>query len=178
MAYDGEVYADEDRKLLARMKRRLKGMAAIRGSYENHWAQVAKLTQPRLGRFINMSNRGGGASGEYGPSAIDYARGDQLNNSLYDPTGLKASDVLGNGLASGLSSDSRKWFKLTTKDPDLREFKPVKEWLTTVEGLLLTLFSETNFYPATKSGYLELGVFGTEATFFGEHWKHVGVVFP
>jgi hypothetical protein len=89
-----------------------------------------------------------------------------------------ASGVLANGMHSGLTSASRPWFKITTSDPELREYHAVKVYLDEKERRIYDLLASTNFYTATKSGYMELGVFGVEAAIMESHWRHGMVVHP
>jgi hypothetical protein len=81
-------------------------------------------------------------------------------------------------MTSGMSSPSRPWFRLTTLDPDLREFKTVKTWLRQVQDLLYELFGSTNFYNAAHSGNRQLGLYGIEAAIMRQHWRVRAVVYP
>jgi hypothetical protein len=72
-------------------------------------------------------------------------------------------------MTSGLSSQSRPWFTLTTYDENLADDASVKVWLGEVETRLYSFLAHTNFYGAAKTGYLEMGAFGTEACVMLEH---------
>jgi hypothetical protein len=72
-------------------------------------------------------------------------------------------------MTSGLSSPSRPWFTLKLPDDDLMEDPEVKAWLDIVQKRMESFFAATNFYSAVKTGYLELGLFGTEACVMLEH---------
>src|SRR5436190_3858641 len=53
--------------------------------------------------------------------------------------------------------------KLSTPDPELAEFGPVKLWLHTVTERMLTVFATSNLYNVLPLVYLDMGVFGTGA---------------
>ena len=147
-------------ELRERCERRLKGMQANRRSVESDWKEVAAYFPPRRGRWLCAS-----------PD-----QGERLNSKLLNGTGAKAASILANGMASGLSSPSRPWFRLGTEDPQLREYGPVKDFLGLAQNALYQLLARTNFYNAAQGGYKELGLFGIEAAIFTPHWKHRGVV--
>lgn len=156
-----------DRELLEKLKRRQASLARERKGYEAHWREVARFTQPRLGQFMHPVN------------SKAYNQGGELNSKLLDDRGIWASEVLANGMYSGMSSPAAPWFKLRIRgDEDLNDQQDVKEWLSTCEKRLYDFFASTNFYTAQKTGYLELGVFGTQCSVMQEHWRYGGVTYP
>lgn len=170
MAYDGTAHTDSDQALKERLEKRLNGLRSTRGDIEKDWLEVARFCAPRLGSYLLTYGEGTNAT----PSVSALKRS-KLNNKLLDDHAVWASQVLANGMTSGLSSPSRPWFKVTTEDPEMREFKPVKVWCDEVTRRIQTFFNKTNFYQAIKSTYHENGVFGTEAGVMLEHWRHGGV---
>lgn len=148
--------------LRERCVKRLGGMKLQRASWEPHWRSIAKFEQEMSGRWLTD----------------DPSKGDKFNEKLLNGKAIECIDILTNGMASGLTSASRPWFKLTTKDPDLVNYQPVKVWLGQVEDLMRSLFQSTNFYPATHSGYRELVLYGIEAAVMTQHWRERAVVHP
>lgn len=173
MAYDGW---DDTAKLgdpntgvglRKHLVRRMRSMRAQRSAQESLWQEVSRFAQPTVNRYISAY------AGQTNYSAdVNVRSTDTLNSKLLDGRAVRASDTLGNGMFSGLSSPSRPWFKLTVSDPDLARFQAVKEWTDIVERRLYDLFSSTNFYTTLKSGYHELGLFGIEAGLLEEHWRY------
>src|SRR3546814_8768679 len=94
---------------------------------------------------------------------------------MYDEYGMTSYRTLAGGMTSGLSSPSRPWLTLATYDDDMREQPDVKIWLSVVEKRMGTFLAGTNFYGAMKTGYHELGLFGTEACVMVEHRVHGAV---
>jgi Bacteriophage head to tail connecting protein len=119
-----------------------------RSSWVPHWQEISDHLLPRSGRFF-VQDRNNGA---------------KRHNSIYDSTGSRALDVLAAGMMAGMTSPARPWFRLSTNDPDLAKFQPVKVWLAEVSRLMLTVFARSNTYRALHQMYLELGAFGTSAS--------------
>ena len=78
---------------------------------------------------------------------------------LLDNTSYDCSRVLASGMLSGMSSPSRKWFRITTADPDIMTYHPAKEWLDTGEKIVTEILAKSNIYRFLESIYHELGVF-------------------
>lgn len=164
----------EDRKLRQSLDRRLASMANEQTTWRPHWAEVSRFCQPRLGRYLGSD----GKTVATGVNTSEKNRGDRKNDKLLDARGIGASDILANGMYSGMSSPSQEWFDLEVDDPDLNRFHSVKLWLGEVKATISNLLASTNFYTSVKSGYLENGVFGTEAAVMLEHWQHKAVTYP
>lgn len=137
-------------------RRRINGMKALRKDYEAEWQDIARFAQPARSRFLS------GTANKPGERR-------QRNNRLLDSHGIEAFRTLANGMTSGLSSPSRPWFKLGLEDEDLSEQSGVREYLSDCEKAIYRFLARTNFYGAAKSGYAELGLFGTEACVMVEH---------
>lgn len=157
-----------------RCSKRLEGLKKSRQPYEAEAREIASYGQPARSRWLTSdTNRN--------------VR--QRNVRLNSSHGIFAFRTLQGGMTSGLSSPSRPWFTLATYDEDLTEDGEVKRWMAEVERRMYAFLAQTNFYGAVKSGYLEIGLFGTEACVavehpaeglvchqltFGEYWIAVG----
>jgi hypothetical protein len=128
-------------------ERRLGALKSERSSWEAHWRELAEYLLPRLGRWTHS----------------DVNRGNKRNASIVDDTATLALRTARSGLASGLTSPARPWFRLGTRDPMLSEWGPVKLWLGTVQELMREVFARSNTYNALGSIYEELLLFGTGA---------------
>lgn len=118
-----------------------------RSSFDSHWRELGDFLLPRRTRFW----------------VSDRNRGDKRNQNIIDSTGRYAARTLQSGLHAGLTSPARPWMRLTTPDPELAEFAPVKNWLHVVTQRMLTVFLQSNLYNALPIVYGDLGVFGTAA---------------
>lgn len=135
--------------LAQRLKRRLAHLERERPSYEPHWRELAELFKPRSGNFSNLE---------------DSQRGHKKHQAVINNTPIRAARTLAAGMMAGLTSPARPWFRLTTPDPGLAEYGPVKEWLWMVETRMRTAFAKSNLYRVLPSAYSDLGVFGTHAS--------------
>jgi hypothetical protein len=148
---------DQTRK--ERFCRRLEGLKQNRNSYEDDARQIAQLAAPSQSRFL----------------ASETNKGRRRNTKLNNSHGIKAFTTLQGGMTSGLSSESRPWFTLTLHDDSLADNPECKAWLGEVERLMYATIAQTNLYGTLKTGYLELGLFGTEIGLLMPH-REVGMV--
>jgi len=125
---------------------------AERNSFVPHWKDLSQYILPRRSRF-NLS---------------DVNKGDRRNDKIIDNTATLAARTLRSGMMSGITSPARPWFRLTTPDPDMAEFGPVKQWLTKVQDAMISSYIKSNLYQSLLTMYQDLGVFGTTAMLFEE----------
>lgn len=118
-----------------------------RASWWSHWQEISAYLLPRSGRFFVQ----------------DRDKGWRRHNNIYDNTGTRALRVLGAGMMAGATSPARPWFRLSTGDPDLNKYQPVKLWLDDVTKRMQVVFQKSNTYRALHQIYEELGAFGTGA---------------
>jgi hypothetical protein len=145
-------FYNEDSGLSSRSKRaRYEALRSAlwteRSTFDSHWKELGDYLLPRRTRFW----------------VTDRNKGDKRNRNIIDSTGRYAARTLASGLHAGLTSPARPWMKLTTPDPELAEFGPVKEWLHIVTNRMLTIFLQSNLYNALPTVYGDMGVFGTGA---------------
>lgn len=140
--------------LRERCQKRLVGLKAARAPFEKEAEEIATYAGPsRLPRYQNEQNRG------------TKRRYSKLNSSH----GIFAFRTLQGGMTSGLSSQSRPWFTMATYDEELMHDQETTLWLAEVEKRMYAFLASTNFYGAVKTGYLDLGMIGTEACIMTEH---------
>lgn len=123
-------------------RRRAEELRTIRTPWETIWTPLAEFIEPTRLR-LNSKNEG----------ATSRSR-------IIDSTGTFALRTLQSGMHSGITSPARPWFRLTTYDPDLKDFGPVKEYLATVENQMREVFQSSNIYNSFHAGYGDLGQFG------------------
>ncbi len=128
-----------------------------RATWLLHWKEISNYLLPYSGRFFVQ----------------DRDRGQSRINNIYDSTGTRALRVLAAGMMSGMTSPARPWFRLSTADPDLAKFMPVKVWLNDVTIQMRDVFNKSNTYRALHSMYEELGAFGTAASIIVPDFKNV-----
>lgn len=133
MAYrsiDGETQRDRDRKLEASLR-------LERTSWEPLWRDIGDYVVPQRLRFLTTEKN----------------RGDRRNDKIINNAAFLAWRTARSGLHAGMSSPARPWFNMTTPDPDLAEFGPVKQWLYTVTQRMRSLMLRSNLYNALPTLY-------------------------
>lgn len=118
-----------------------------RSSWDKMYRDISEYIMPARSRFT-MS---------------EANRGDVRINRSPNNTAMMALRILKSGMHSGITSPARPWFKLTTPDPTLAEFAPVREWLHVVTQRILTVMAKSNIYNALPIIYGDCGGFGTAA---------------
>lgn len=91
-------------------------------------------------------------------------QGNRRNLNIIDNSPVFAARTLASGMMAGYTSPARPWMRLTTPDPGLMEYGPVRDWLYIVERRILDIFAKSNLYNVLPLVYRELGVFGTIPT--------------
>jgi Bacteriophage head to tail connecting protein. len=118
-----------------------------RSTFESHWRECGDFILPRRTRFF----------------VSDKNKGDRRSQKIIDSTATFAVRTLRSGMHAGISSPARPWMRLTTPDPELAEYGPVKDWLHTVTNRMLTVFLKSNLYNVLPMTYGDMAVFGTAA---------------
>lgn len=144
-----------------RLEKRFASAKAVRDPYDKDYEEIERLCLPARSRF--------------NPS-ISSPLKRRANLAKQDTAGIIAGRTLVHGMATGLSSPSRPWFKLTTGDNDLDQYQPVKEWLYDTEQKIYGHFGSTNYYDSAKVAYSELAHPGFAVTLGVEH-KEYGAVY-
>lgn len=141
--------------------RRLTALKAMRNPWEAHWLELSENTAPQRLRLILNSDEGR-------PN----------RKKIVDSTATFALRTLASGMHSGITSPARPWFRLTTFDPDLKDYAPVKEYLAQVETRMREVYQSSNIYNAFHWGYGDLGLFGQSAAILVEDEDKVVRMIP
>lgn len=136
-------------------RRRLEELKRVRQPWETIWQPLADYIEPTR---LRLTNKDEGATSRA---------------KIIDSTGTFSLRTLQSGMHSGLTSPARPWFRLTTFDTDLKDFAPVKEWLSQVEMRMREVFQSSNLYTSFHTGYGDLGQFGQAVSIMSEDDKEV-----
>lgn len=131
--------------------RRLNSLKSMRNPWEAHWLELSEYVAPSRLRLLMRENEGR-------PS----------RKKIVDSTGSFALRTLASGMHSGITSPARPWFRLATFDPDLKDFAPVKQYLSQVETRMREVYQASNVYNAFHWGYGDLGLFGQSCSLLVE----------
>jgi hypothetical protein len=133
-----------------------------RSSFLSHWRDLGDYILPRRPRF----------------NTTDANRGQRVNQKIIDSTATLAARTLRSGMMGGITSPARPWFRLTTPDPELAEFGPVKEWLHTTTLRTSSIFLRSNLYNCLPVIYGDIGVFAISAMNIEEDFEDVVRFYP
>ena len=100
-------------------------------------------------------------------------KGDKKNSKIIDSTATFAAGTLSAGMMAGVTSPARPWFKLSTPDPAMALFAPVKRWLHEVEKLIRDALIKSNIYNNLPITYESIGGFGVGALMLEEDFKDI-----
>jgi hypothetical protein len=151
-----------ERTTRERLETQLEGMKEERQPFEPDWLEIGRLCLPNRVDIVRVNDNANRSKRK-------------ANVASHDTSGRIAARRLVNGMATGLTSASRPWFKLTVRDLEMRDYQPIKEWLDEVEQGIYTLFARTNYYEATKMQYADLGTMGIGCTIGLEHPQYLAV---
>jgi len=141
-----------------RLDKRFASAKAVRDPYDADFTEIERLARAARSRSTST-----GQLKRMG------------NTAKQDTAGIIAGRTLTHGMSTGLSNPAKPWFKLTTGDPDLDAFNPVKLWLYAVEQLIYGHFASTNYYDANKISYSELAHVGHGVQLAVEHKEYRAV---
>lgn len=131
-------------------RRRAEELKRVRQPWESEWQGLARYIEPTRLRLNSRDGR---------PVS---------RKSIIRATATLALRTLQSGMHSGITSPARPWFRLTTFDPDLKDFDPVRVYLSEVERRMREVFQNSNIYNSFHTGYGDLGLFGQSCSLLVE----------
>lgn len=139
-------------------ERRKSGLKNERQSFIDHYRELAEFIQPRRGRFLTQ----------------DRNKGDRRYSSIINSRASMAHFTARSGMLAGTCSPAMPWFALSTPDPDLNQYQPVKLWLYKMENLLRAILNGSNFYDQASTLLGELLLFATGVMTHMDDFEDVG----
>ena len=98
------------------MERRKAQAKLERESFIPHYREISDNISPRRGRFLTS----------------DRNKGHKRHQAIINNVASQSSRIAQAGMFAGIMSPTRPWFELTSPDPELAKFGPVKEWYRAV----------------------------------------------
>lgn len=111
--------------------------------WEDHFRELRHWIMPRRGRF-----------------SLGEKNASRRNTRIIDATGRDALRTLETGLHAGMTSPSRKWFKLGLLEREAGEAPANREWLSLSETRMYEVMRASNLYRMFPLCYRDLGLYG------------------
>lgn len=154
---------DVSTKELEAYAQRFEQAKTDRQSWNPHWQELSDFILPR--RWIFQKDQIG--------------RGTKRNDRIINNTATRAVRICAAGMMAGITSPSRRWWTLTTPDPDMAEFGPVRSWLNVVEERQRMVLARSNIYNALSGAvYPDISTFGSTCTLLEEDDEDVLRAYP
>ena len=130
------------------------------------WADLAQFINPR--RSIWLTQGAGGV-----PSPNGMLRGLEINQAIVDPTGTYTLRTCSAGIANGLASVSKPWFKITTVDRSFALSAGARKWMDTQQDRMYDAIAHSNFYDSWVQRCEDNALFGTAPVICYEDAKDI-----
>lgn len=147
---------------MKKLRARFRDMQNRRSPFEGRYRELVRYILPDSGRFEALGELKSGDQWAY----------------IMDATATDAVGALAAGMLGGITSPARRWFVLTTGNPELDDQYEIRKWLSDVTESLQMLFLRSNVYPALIQCYEELATFGTACLIALPSEKEVIHIYP
>jgi hypothetical protein len=148
-----------DDRAVALLKR-LDRLKSVRGTWEEHWQQIADYIVPRKGNVTRKRTPG--------------AKRMEL---VYDGTAIHAAEMLSASLHGMLTNPNLAWFELAYMDREYNQDDEALEYLEKVSEIMNREFQRSNFSEQIHELYHDLVCFGTGVMFITNAPNDNGVRF-
>lgn len=155
MRAEGFIKVRDGDSVISALRKRVNAMERERDDWCPNWRELRKNLLPVRGRFPGET------------------RQPKRESNIINSTPWDCIRIMSAGLQSGLTSPSNTWFLLSTIDPELAKYPPVKEYLSKCEEVLYGGFRKTGVYNTFQVTYQEYGAFGTGAFLQEEDYQTV-----
>jgi len=151
-----EEVSEEDKKLANWIIRNHDQLKSVRGTWENHWQEIADFVVPAEDQITQKTTAG-----------------EKKGTQLFNTTAIHANEMLASGLHSMLTNPSVKWFDLFTGNKEIDSREDVKAWVQDSVRKMHNVLNFSNFQTIIHEIYLDLGSFGTAMLVIDEDQKYV-----
>ena len=139
---------DEDwQPLYTFLSARLQSLRAWRYMKWSYWSVLARFFVPFRYVWVVTANK--------------MSRGEPVNDSIIDSTGVLAVRTCAAGMWTGLTSPSRPWLRIDKGLPSAKLDRPALEWLKQFQDGIYTIFKQSNFYSQMAVAFRDLVWSGT-----------------
>ena len=121
------------------------------------WSEITEYFCPERGKY-NTTHK----------TKVEVDR-----KKIINQTPVKCVEEYANGILSGMTSESRSWFKIGLEGVQDLEAESTKEYFNDIENIYYAIFSKSKFYDCARNLYAESGAFGDGAIFTEYDYKNI-----
>jgi hypothetical protein len=136
---------------VADIKKKLQKLKGDRGTWENHWQDIADYIFTRKNTI-----------------QTNTTQGEKRAFRLLDNVGMHSNEVLAGALHGMLTNPDTPWFELTTGQVELDTKDEIRMYLQKATRALHSILNNSNFQTEVHELYLDLCSFGTAAMLIKE----------
>ena len=135
--------------------KRFDKLTGDRGTWEQHWEEIAERILPRQTGFLDSGSGSG------------FTKGEKKTQKVFDSTPSIALDRFAAVMDSMLTPRQSKWHGLRATDEALNKDFEVRQWFDTVNQLLFNMrySPKANFAGQNAERFVSMGAFGTGSLF-------------
>lgn len=146
MAKDRALLDPDDGVALRTFYESLRGqMTGVRAQWDSQYAQLRAFFAPRNGRTD--------------PSNVNS--GEREDQYIINECGLLALRILASGMLTGMSSQTRPWFKVKIPDKRYDDDLEAQAWLEDIAQVVRDTCQKSNYYQTLLEMYEAEGLYGT-----------------
>lgn len=120
-------------------------MKAVNGTWETHFADVARYIQPLKDEIYGNFN----------------TKGDKKNTHLFDAIGIRCNEQLASALHGMLTNPATQWFSFSSGNHEIDNKLENAKWMQDTAKKILFVMNNTNFQSEIHECYLDLCSIGT-----------------
>lgn len=138
--------------------KRYDALKGQRGTWENHWEEIADRVMPRYSGSMQSPDSG-------------VTRGEKRTSKMFDSTAALGLERFAAAMESMLTPRNSRWHRLSVTNPDLSKDREVKLYFEQTTNILFKhrYSPKANYSSQQHEVYMGLGAFGTSAIFPDAH---------
>jgi len=139
--------------MIEELVKRFDRLAGDRGTWEQHWEEIAERILPRQTGFIDKGN--------------GFTKGEKKTQKVFDSAPAIALDRFAAVMDSMLTPRQSKWHNLKASDDALNKDFEVRAWFDEVNRILFSArySPKANFAGQNAERWVSMGAFGTGSLF-------------
>lgn len=136
--------------LAGELLREQQELETYRGTWDNHWQEIAEVVLPREANFRQHNEPG-----------------EKRTEKVFDSTAIIGLERFAAALESMITPRTQQWHGLEASNPDVQKDREVRLWMEDVTKILFRWRYKTrgNFASQIHENWMSLGAFGTGSIF-------------